>query len=625
MATNESGADVSMSDGDSVSGSEERVATRYIDAQGHTVFAWNLTSSKLTDPVKLYMPSHRIVPIVFVPGIMGSNLKASRDIRRPVRDGGVSKDQDRLAKRGQRIWNIDSMTSLVKADNSISWPGKDAADRQLLLNMDAVEVDDRGSIELRSEESNVYLPDEGRTRSGQRRREEIRQARLDDKRRRGWGTVSWYSYGPFLNWLEEQLAGATYRNGKPSPAFLELLKHVGSSPTGAIHAPPPLTEEQIKKLVKFRFPVHAVGYNWLKSNLDSGQYLADKIAAIRKHYTDLGMDCQKVIVITHSMGGLVARAASQACGADKDILAVIHGVMPTDGAGAFYKRFVGGLTGEGAGVFGSLVGKVTALVLGASGRETTPVLGFGPGPMELAPNQLYNGGKPWLFIKDAHGKTLLSLPERGNPYEEIYRANPWWQAVNPAWLNPAGLPFNPLLIHRQAMKKAESYHKQLAQKFHQPTYAYWGNDAADHKAWGTVTWRAVVANVYDPKPGDVFFGDAMPTRAWSERPGLPIVGHPAQWRWSPGHDDLPANEGLPERYLLDGKGQTLRCTIQPAADAGDGTVPAGQSGAGVMRGSPAVACRTVGYDHQMSYNNDSVRAFVFDSVVRAIEPIVVKA
>ncbi|PPV02847.1 hypothetical protein XbrCFBP1976_21700, partial [Xanthomonas bromi] len=116
MATNESGADVSTSDGDSVSESEERVATRYVDAQGHTTFAWNLTSSKLTDPVKLYLPSHRVVPIVFVPGIMGSNLKASRDISRPVRGGGTSKDQDRLAKKGQRIWNIDSMTSLVTAD-----------------------------------------------------------------------------------------------------------------------------------------------------------------------------------------------------------------------------------------------------------------------------------------------------------------------------------------------------------------------------------------------------------------------------------------------------------------------------------------------------------------------------
>ncbi|WP_065470251.1 esterase/lipase family protein, partial [Xanthomonas bromi] len=527
------------------------------------------------------------------------------------------------AKKGQRIWNIDSMTSLVTADNSISWPGQDAAARQLLLNMDAVEVDDGGPIELRREESFVYLPDEGR--SADRKREEIRQARLDDKRRRGWGTVSWYSYGPFLNWLEEHLAGATYRNGKPSMTFLELLQQVGTSPTGAIHAPPPLTEEQIKKLVKFRFPVHAVGYNWLKSNLDSGQYLADKIAAIRKHYTDLGMDCQKVIVITHSMGGLVARAASQACGADKDILAVIHGVMPTDGAGAFYKRFVGGFAGEGEGILGGLIGKVTALVLGVSGRETTPVLGFGPGPMELAPNQFYNGGKPWLFIKDAHGKTLLSLPERGNPYEEIYRANPWWQAVNPAWLNPAGLPFNPLLIHRQAMKKAESYHKQLAQKFHQPTYAYWGNDAADHKAWGSVTWRAVVANVYDPDPGDFFFGDKPPKRTWLERPGKAIAGHPAQWHWSSGHDDLPANEALPERYLLDEDGQTLRCTLEAPADAGDGTVPAAHSGAGVMRGSPAVACRTMGYDHQMSYNNDSVRAFVFDSVVRAIAPLVVTA
>ncbi|PUE89392.1 hypothetical protein C7T79_22890, partial [Xanthomonas oryzae pv. oryzicola] len=265
MTTNENGAAASAPTGeDEWDAPQERVATRYVDAQGHTIYAWNLTSSKLTDPVKLYMPSHRIVPIVFVPGIMGSNLKALKDIYRSGQDGKAS-SRKKIATKGQRIWNVDSMTSPVRADNSISWPGQDAAARQLMLNMDAVEVDDRGSIELRSEESNVYLPDEGRTRSAQRRREEIRQARLDDKRRRGWGTVSWCSYGAFLNWLEEQLAGATYRNGKPSLAFLELFKHVGSSPTGAIHAPPPLTEEQIKKLVKFRFPVHAVGYNWLKS------------------------------------------------------------------------------------------------------------------------------------------------------------------------------------------------------------------------------------------------------------------------------------------------------------------------------------------------------------------------
>jgi hypothetical protein len=593
-----------------------------VDAQGHTTFAWNLTSSKLTDPVKLYMPSNRVVPIVFVPGIMGSNLKAVRDIRRASKSA-ASKDQDILVRKGARIWNVDSTASPVSADNSVSWPRQDAAARQLLLNMDAVEVDDRGKIELRREESFVYLPDEGR--AGDRKREEIRQARLHDKRQRGWGTVSWYSYGPFLNWLEEQLAGATYRNGKPSSTFLELLKQAGTSPAGAVHAPSPLSEAQIRKLVKFRFPVHAVGYNWLKSNLDSGQYVADKIRAIRQGYAARGLTCEKVIVVTHSMGGLVARAASQACGADKDILAVIHGVMPTDGAGAFYKRFVGGFAGEGDGVIGGLLGKVTALVLGVTGRDTTPVLGFGPGPMELAPNQLYNGGKPWLFVKDAQGKTLLSLPQAGNPYDEIYRANQWWQAVNPAWLNPAGLVMDVMETHHEMLDKAEFFHQQLGQKFHQPTYAYWGDDAADHKAWGTVTWRAAVASVYDPKPGDFSFGDQAPTRMWTERHGQAIGGHPGQWHWAPGHANLPANEGLPERYLLDGKGQTLRCTIQAPSDAGDGTVPAAQSGAGVMRGTPAVACRTAGYDHQGSYNDDSVRRFVFDSVVRALAPVEVKA
>ncbi|PPV02976.1 hypothetical protein XbrCFBP1976_21685, partial [Xanthomonas bromi] len=116
MMTNENGTDASTPNGgDEANASEERVATRYVDAQGHTVFAWNLTSSKLTDPVKLYIPSHRIVPIVFVPGIMGSNLKASRTVEQVTIVRGI-KVKKTLAKKGQRIWNIDSMTSLVTAD-----------------------------------------------------------------------------------------------------------------------------------------------------------------------------------------------------------------------------------------------------------------------------------------------------------------------------------------------------------------------------------------------------------------------------------------------------------------------------------------------------------------------------
>lgn len=112
---------------------------------------------------------------------------------------------------------------------------------------------------------------------------------MDDKRRRGWGTVSWYSYGPFLNWLEEEQAGATYRSGRPSTTFLRLLRRVGTTPAGAESAPSPLTEDQIKKLAAFKFPVHAVGYNWLKSNADSGLDLANKIQEIRNEYERRGL------------------------------------------------------------------------------------------------------------------------------------------------------------------------------------------------------------------------------------------------------------------------------------------------------------------------------------------------
>lgn len=602
----------------------ERQAPRQADADGATRYDWRMTSRRQEDPVVLYVPPTRVVPVVFVPGIMGSNLKAIRDVMLEGGEGGERADI-RVAKAGERVWNVDSTTSPLKADNSTRWLNASAAKRQLILHKDAVAVDDRGHIELHSNDLVVPLPVGN---NSDRQRKQVLANRLADKRARGWGTISWYSYGPFLNWLEQTLAGATYREGRPSMGMQDLLRRVGRSPDGAETAPPVLTDAQVRKLAHFRFPVHAAGYNWLQSNMDSGAELAAQIRRIRQQYTAQGLSCEKVIVITHSMGGLVARAASQLHGGDQDILSVIHGVMPTDGAAAFYKRFVGGFDGEGEGVLGRVLGEIAARVLGPSARETTPVLGFGPGPMELAPNRHYNGGKPWLFITSANGKVLKQLPEHGDPYREIYQTDAWWQAINPEWLNPAKRETNALVEHRKALNRAAAYHEKLAHRFHQPTFAYYGNDAKKHKAWGTVAWRAVAASYVQLAAGSQD-GMANPTVSnhakWSENAQKPLQGDPALWRVLPGRTDVAANQALPERGLHDSSGQPVRCVVQPPTDPGDGTVPAAESAAGVRRGRPVVLCRAGGYDHQGSYNDAGVREFVLDSVLRSLDPLKVPA
>src|SRR5690606_39018943 len=107
------------------------------------------------------------------------------------------------------------------------------------------------------------------------------------------------------------------------------------------------------------FPVHAMGYNWLQSNMDSGINTASRINSLIKKYQELGFQCEKVILVTHSMGGLVARAVvhPEMGNISDKVLGVIHGVMPAIGAGTTYKRMRCGFEGD----------NVAARVLGATG------------------------------------------------------------------------------------------------------------------------------------------------------------------------------------------------------------------------------------------------------------------
>ncbi|CAJ0557394.1 unnamed protein product, partial [Mesorhabditis spiculigera] len=53
-----------------------RVAPMTYNARGNPTHTWTMTPSHITDPVICYLPPDGVLPVIFVPGIMGSNLKS---------------------------------------------------------------------------------------------------------------------------------------------------------------------------------------------------------------------------------------------------------------------------------------------------------------------------------------------------------------------------------------------------------------------------------------------------------------------------------------------------------------------------------------------------------------------
>jgi pimeloyl-ACP methyl ester carboxylesterase len=264
----------------------------------------------------------------------------------------------------------------------------------------------------------------------------------------------------------------------------------------------------------FEFPVYAAGYNWTDSNESSGERLVSRIGRIIDEAKSITGLCEKVILITHSMGGLVSRATSEIHHARAKILGIVHAVQPATGAPAAYWRMKAGFEKEG---FLDLKGRETSKVLGPSGPHVTPVLGNLPGGLQLLPNKLhrtnptreYPQGVPgWLTVtKDGHKQ--LELP-KSDPYEEIYRVpaqvfpasgekpstNKYWGLVDPDLLDPLHpppkptgptKPNDPNAIRASAprngdawqqylsmLKMAENFHDKLQKKTHPHTFCLRG-------------------------------------------------------------------------------------------------------------------------------------------------------
>jgi hypothetical protein len=376
----------------------------------------------------------QLIPVIFLPGVMGSNLKneAGRVIWRPETN------------------SMDGITNLLGW--ALPYFGS-AQVRRSDLNPNEVLVDDRGKIKKARKDNND-------------------EHAFGPRSKRGWGTVANMSYGKVLPRLQKYLYSA---NGNLSE---RLNKFIGAPSFAAdVHGDKKLLldKEQINRCNDYLFPLHAMGYNWLDSIDNSAQALKELIdKQLPEYYRRYGFKFNKVILVTHSMGGLVARYYTQALGGEDKVYGVVHGVLPSTGAPAAYTRMK-----QGAAMTG-IIGKIVSEVIGDDAAEMTAVCSQSPGPLQLLPSPKY--GYNWLTIHHADG-TNDTYPKQ-EPYKEIYlEKDKWWGLCEPHLINPLNTKYDSNLMREDwdsyemiIRNKVKNFHDKIKDNYHPNTYAFYGID-----------------------------------------------------------------------------------------------------------------------------------------------------
>ncbi|MBO1281712.1 MULTISPECIES: alpha/beta hydrolase [Acinetobacter calcoaceticus/baumannii complex] len=542
------------------------------------------------------VPLQDTIPIIFVPGIMGSNIFNTA--------------------LGKPVWMIGNGVS-GQVSTLTKKMGKTPAELQTELDPLNTRVDTSGDIVV------------------------DRRLKLTEKtlRERYWGTVHWDSYGGILTYLQMVLNNVDL-NEKPIYAtglgggyaavqqmkqqesvyeWKSLLNQAESSKWFPQQSFVPVNQQEVEHLKKFHFPVYAMGYNWLQSSENGAATVAQKLDKIKQEY---GTRFHKFIIITHSMGGLLTRRLVQLRSAD--IAGVVHGVMPAEGAAAAYRRIVAG-SGD--------VGALPAYVLGKNTEHVTAVLANAPGGLELLPSKAYNNGRPWLFLNGSglmNGKdlqtNLVPLP-KSDPYEEIYKADGvWWEMVKDELIDPARMikKDNPNQrtkdVYFKKIEKVKEFHSKITNKYHSCTYVNYGHDSK-HLSFGTLTWtldrplRGLTAEQIKRLPR------ATAKQIGTYRQKI-VQEQMVKIKEGKGTDvnnrDLALeNNGI--RYISLVSGNLGVFSISNQNAAGDGTVPYQSGSAPLKQSGVKQVFKMTGFDHQGSYNNLQVRRSVLYSIVKIIK------
>lgn len=532
------------------------------------------------------MPPKHVIPVIFVPGIMGTNLCAN----------------GKAQKKGTPAW-IPPNGALAGLGEWRRRKKQTPTERQQQLTPDHVEVDPSQKVAL---PKGLYTLTE------------------EEARRRGWGEVHFDSYGGILAELElalnDQYIDAGTGNAKEMQVWTtaKTLKDAAGKDVlkewnPVIGDVPPLTDGELKRLADYYYPVWACGYNWLGSNEDSSDLLEKRINEAIEWYKKgkYWVSTEQVIVVTHSMGGLVGRRAAQK-GASQ-ILGVVHGVQPVGGAPVVYRRFRAGT--ETGGIF-DLMGSIVATIIGWDAADITCLMANSAGPLELLPTKHYPAG--WLrFEQERAGKrspvtTALPVVSAGDgtnvekdgvadPYTQIYNKTAqqvWWGMVDETLIDPANLAekngTTAVEMYSNAITTAMRFHDALKLYCHPVTYAYFGSDDKQI-AFSNVSWvtRAVV-------PSEAAGNIPTLTSTSSTKLGSTTLTIGSQTvTFSLANRDKPESDSDPS--------------------SGDGTVP-GPSGALISEGSGKMTVfRMKGFDHQHSYGDHVVQGNVLYCISKIVQ------
>lgn len=521
----------------------------------------------------VYIQPTRVIPVVLVPGVMGSNLKATTDPKRP---------QNQELKPGESAWKMPNgrVAGLKEADK---WKNRHPAQRQRILDGTTLEVDNAGDIPRAPPGSDTGVI-----------------------RKQGWGEVHADTYGALLFKLQTNLNRPFAPDIKGELDISEHWKQVMACDPArwGVEKIAPLTRAEMDKLANFHFPVYAFGYNWLLSNGISAELLEQRILNIIAFWAGRKHQCRQVILVTHSMGGLVARACAKRI--PEKIAGIVHGVMPALGAPVAYRRIACG-TESSSPTDDSIAYAKFAEIAGMTAEATTPVMATAAGPLELLPNHLYP--QPWLFaetVSDGSVQRARQNPlnhERhqwklgmGNPYDFYRDLKSWYRMINLDLVDPAGKyadkKGNVDTAIGDAINAAEQFHTKVLDTYYHPnTYAYYGADA-QYLSYGEVRWLAHTGKF----EGAAF---ASPGDAQQARP----LG-----------STFPGGRNVETQA-----GATLY--FEPAAQAarGDNTVPA-ESGAGPA-GKIRQLFRTGGYGHAASCNDEAMQLLTQYLIAKIVQEV----
>ncbi|AMW78934.1 hypothetical protein AMD27_08620 [Acinetobacter sp. TGL-Y2] len=620
------------------------------NTEDNSKFVSQTTPTKTETLCKVTVPADYVIPIIFIPGIMGSNIKNKRN--------------------GQHVWYPPNGTfgdsgGIAAAD---AGEQRDARTRQIELNPETTIVGQDGFID----EDDI---------------EDIKDFNRAKAISRGWGSVWWQGYSKILIYMEKYLNDELIK-GTPSakelkdPDFFSGTKEwkkmvatkskawFGKSDKSKLEdimgdwGPLKkdielLSKELHGKLANYSFPIFAIGYNWLQSNDDSAKYVAAMMNTlvkpqIKKEFPN--QEFKKFIIVTHSMGGLVTRSLILEDSVKNDILGVIHGVMPASGAPTVYQRICRGW--EGGEVVDGWLAKMKAnkgaQVFGATSERLMPVLANSPGALQLLPfaNFLQNadnqGGqsKAWLTLsaRNRNGQVVTARLPKEDPYGEIYtRTDSWWSMINEGFIDPAGIlnakmeadgKTSIIDFYMDNIILVENFHTKIADSYHPNTYAHYGRDEK-HLAYNEILWSTEQNLPIDTADDLIEYRgyakhgakkeevveeqiDTSPPPNDEEIAGTitlePIV---ITAKRHDGFEHLFDQDSFRTIEDTEGNVVTFNIRIMPTS-AGDGTV-CGESGADVEKRNLKQVFVMQGLDHAASYDDKNVHRSTIYSIAKIVE------